>query len=146
MVEILLHNSLRKKLWNEFMLVDNAMFKFMLFIMVIFSAIILGFSYLFFEKFLTEREIIITVINKERFGSEESNYLVFTGDEVFKNTNNFYHRKTNADEIYKKLERGIAYRVKVVGFYIPSINRLRNITEVVGIEVSRKDNIDKHKL
>ena len=116
------------------MVLENPMFKLIIFFVTIFTLLFFGFSYLLFEKFLTEKEIIITVINKERFGTEESKYLIFTLDEVFENSNKFYHRKTNADLIYKKLERGITYRVKVVGFYLPSIPRLRNIIEVVGTE------------
>jgi hypothetical protein len=116
------------------MVLENPMFKLIIFIVTIFTLLFLGFSYLLFEKFLTEKEIIITVINKERFGTEESKYLIFTLDEVFENSNKFYHRKTNADLIFKKLDRGFTYRVKVVGFYLPSIPRLRNIIEVVGTE------------
>ena len=116
------------------MVLENPMFKLIIFFVTIFTLLFLGFSYLLFEKFLTEKEIIITVINKERFGTEESKYLIFTLDEVFENSNKFYHRKTNSDLIYKKLERGVTYRVKVVGFYLPSIPRLRNIIEVVGTE------------
>ena len=120
------------------MVLENPMFKLIIFFVTIFTLLFLGFSYLLFENFLTEKEIIITVINKERFGTEESKYLIFTPDEVFENSNKFYHRKTNADLIYNKLERGVTYRVKVVGFYLPSIPRLRNIIEVVGTEIRRK--------
>jgi hypothetical protein len=107
--------------------------------MTIFSILILGFSYLFFERFLTEEEIIITVVNKEKFGTEDDRYLIFTPEEVFENSNNFYQRKTNAELVYKKLERGITYRVKVVGVYMPGLRRLRNITEVIGPEISREN-------
>lgn len=120
------------------MVVKNAMVKLAIFSLIIFSLFIIGYSYLLFEKPLTEKEIIITVINKERFGTEESKYLIFTTGEVLENSDKFYHRKTNADLIYNKLERGVTYRVKVVGFYLPSIPRLRNIIEVVGTEIRRK--------
>jgi len=120
------------------MVLENPMFKLSIFVAIIFSLFFLGFSYLFFEKSLTEKEISITVINKEKFGNEEGRYLIFTPEEVFENSDNFYHRKTNADMVYKKLERGVRYRVKVVGVYLPGIRRLRNITEVLGAEIKKE--------
>jgi len=120
------------------MVLENPMFKLAIFFAIIFSLFFLGFSYLFFEKSLTEKEISITVINKEKFGNEEGRYLIFTPEEVFENSDNFYHRKTNADMVYKKLERGVRYRVKVVGVYLPGIRRLRNITEVLGAEIKKE--------
>ncbi len=120
------------------MVIENPMFKLAMFVTTIFTVFFLGFSYLFFEKFLTEKEISITVINKEKFGNEEGKYLIFTPDEVFENSNRFYHRKTNADLIYQKLERGVTYRVKVVGIYLPGLPRLRNITEVIRADIKRK--------
>lgn len=122
------------------MIVENPMFKLAVFAATFISLFLIGFSYLFFEKLITEKEIVITVINKEKFGTEEGKYLIFTPDEVFENSNRFYHRKTNADMIYNKLERGIKYRVKVVGVYLPGIPRLRNITEVVGKELRSEKN------
>jgi hypothetical protein len=117
------------------MILENPMFKLSIFLATIFAIFFLGFSYLFFEKLLTEKEISITVINKEKFGIEEGKYLIFTPDEVFENSDSFYHRKTNAEIIYRKLERGVKYRVKVVGVYLPGLPRLRNITEVLGTEI-----------
>lgn len=120
------------------MVLENPMFKLAIFVATIFTLFFLWFSYLFFEKFLTEKEISITVINKENFGIEEGKYLIFTPEEVFENSDNFYHRKTNADIVYKKLERGVTYRVKVVGVYLPGFARLRNITEVLGTEIKKE--------
>jgi len=72
--------------------------------------------YYLHQKLLTEKEISITVINKEKFGIEEGKYLIFTPDEVFENSDKFYHGKTNADLNYKKLETVVTIRVKVGGF------------------------------
>jgi hypothetical protein len=122
------------------MVIKNAMFKLAMFAAAIISIFLISLSYLFFEKLISEKEIVITIINKEKFGTEEGKYLIFTPDEVFENFNRFYHRKTNADEVYDKLERGLKYRVKVVGVYLPGIPRLRNITEVIRTELrSEKD-------
>ena len=107
---------------------------------IILTLVFLGFSYLYLEKFLTEEEIAITVINKEKFGNEEGKYLIFTPNEVFENSNNYYYGKSNADLVYLKLDRGVSYRVKVAGVYLPNIPRLRNIIEVVGTEVGRANN------
>lgn len=117
------------------MIVENPLFKFGVFAAIVISFFILCISYLFFEKLITEKEIVITVINKEKFGSEEDKYLIFTPYEVFENSNNFFHRKTDADIMFRKLERGVAYRVRVVGMYIPDLGRLRNITEIISTEV-----------
>ena len=101
----------------------------------------LFFGYLFFERFLTEKEITITVINSEKFGDENGRYLIFTKDEVFDDENSYYHDKTNAAEVYKKLKKGRTYKVKVVSFYIPLIPHFRNIIEVVEEKVSPLQNI-----
>jgi hypothetical protein len=97
----------------------------------------LGFSYLYFEKYLTEEEITISVINKEKFGNEDGKYLIFTPNEVFETTNRFYQGNSDAENIYKKLERGVTYRVKVVGLYLPKIPRLRNIIEIISTELGK---------
>lgn len=92
-------------------------------------------SYLLFEKALTEKVVTITIINKEKFANEEGKYLIFSPNEVFENSDNFFHNKTNADVLYQKLERGVTYRVKVVGIYLPSFNKLRNITDIVSVDL-----------
>jgi len=119
------------------MVIENKMFHLAVFSSVVIAIIILGISYLFFEKMITEKEIVVTIINKEKFGIEEGKYLIFTPDEVFENSDSFYHRKTNAEIIYRKLERGVTYRVKVVGVYLPGLPRLRNITEVLATEIKK---------
>lgn len=117
------------------MIVENQTFRFAIFISLILTLSFLAFTYLFFEKYLTEKEVTITVINKEKFGDEEGEYLIFTADEVFKNFDSFYHRKTNAELLFRKLEMGVTYRVRVVGVYLPSLFRLRNITEILGTDI-----------
>jgi hypothetical protein len=89
------------------------------------------FGYLFFERFLTEKEVAITVINSEKFGDEPDRYLIFTKDEVFEDANNYYHDKHNATEVFNKLEKGKTYVVKVVSFYWPDLPHFRNILDIV---------------
>lgn len=119
------------------MVLENRMFKLAVTAAAILTLSFICFTYLFFEKYITEEEISITIINKEKFGNEVEKYLIFTPNEVFENTNSFYHRKTNAEMIYRKLERGATYRVKVVGLYMPNLFRLRNITEILETEISQ---------
>jgi hypothetical protein len=95
--------------------------------------LIILFGYLFFEPYLTEDTITINVINKAQFGSESGKYFVFTSNEVFNNSNNYYHNKENAEEINQQIYPGSSYKVKVVGIYLPWLPRFRNIIEVLEI-------------
>jgi len=95
--------------------------------------LVLLFGYLFFEPFLTEETITIKVINKAQFGNEPGKYFVFTPDEVFYNSDNYYHSKENADELDKQIYSGATYKVKVVGIYMPWLPRFRNITKILAI-------------
>jgi len=95
------------------------------------AIIILIFGYLFFEPFLTKTEEVITITAIERWGNEAGKYFIFTDDEVFINVNDYYQNKHNADEIFTLFKLGYTYRVKVVGVYMPSIPRFRNIINII---------------
>jgi len=92
---------------------------------------IIIFGFIFFEPFLTEEDITIKVINKERWSGEKGRYFIFAENEVFLNENNYYHDKTNADKLYPIFKAGDTYKVKVVGFYLPFIPRFRNIVNII---------------
>lgn len=94
---------------------------------------VIVFGYIFFEPYITEEEITISVINKERFGNEPGKYFIFTADEVFTNSNNYYHNKTNADKLYPYFRAGADYKVKVVGVYWTWFPRFRNIVSIQSI-------------
>ncbi len=100
---------------------------------VIIVLIVLLFGYLFFEPFLTESTIHIKVINKAQFGNEPGKYFVFTEEEVFYNSNNYYQNKENADELNANIYPGSSYKVNVVGVYLPWLPRFRNITKILEI-------------
>ncbi|HEX7357375.1 MAG TPA: hypothetical protein VF270_06685 [Ignavibacteriaceae bacterium] len=100
---------------------------------VLIILLVLLFGYLFFEPFLTEETISIKVINKAKFGHEVGKYFVFTDDEVFYNSNNYYQSKENAAELDQKIYPGATYKVKVVGVYLPWLPRFRNITKILAI-------------
>ena len=95
--------------------------------------LVLLFGYLFFEPFLTEETLTIKVINKAKFGNESGKYFVFTEDEVFYNSDNYYQSKENANELNNQIYAGTTYKVKVVGIYLPWLPRFRNITNVLEI-------------
>ena len=98
---------------------------------VIIVLCIIVFGFVFFEPFFTEEVIDINIINKERWAGEKGRYFIFSDNEVFVNENNYYHNKSNADELYPLFKRGDNYRVKVVGFYIPFLPRFRNIVNII---------------
>lgn len=95
--------------------------------------LVLLFGYLFFEPFLTEETISIKVINKAKFGNESGKYFVFTEEEVFYNSDNYYQSKENANELNQQIYAGTTYKVKVVGIYLPWLPRFRNITKIMEI-------------
>ena len=95
--------------------------------------LVILFGYLFFEPYITEETITINVINKAQFGEESGKYFIFTQNEVFYNSDNYYQNKENSEELYEKIFPGGEYKVKVVGVYLPWLPRFRNITEIVKI-------------
>jgi len=90
------------------------------------------FSYLIFERSLTEKEIKITIKEVEADFNVKGKYLIFTKDEIFENSNSFFLGKSNAKELNDEIQKGKTYIVKVAGVRIPMILRYRNIVELVG--------------
>ncbi|MBK7631478.1 MAG: hypothetical protein IPJ23_12380 [Ignavibacteriales bacterium] len=115
------------------MMISEGFFRLSAMVGFVIVLIILLFGYLFFEPFLTEDTISIKVINKSQFGNEPGKYFVFTENEVFYNSNNYYQNKENADELNDKIYPGTSYKVKVVGIYLPWLPRFRNIIKILEI-------------
>jgi hypothetical protein len=115
------------------MMLNEGFFRLSAMIGFVIVLLILLFGYLFFEPFITEDTITIKVINKSHFGIEPGKYFVFTENEVFYNSNNYYQSKENADVLNEKIYPGTTYKVKVVGIYLPWLPRFRNITKILEI-------------
>jgi len=100
-------------------------------------AMIVFFSALFFERYLAEETLDITVSKIEKAATENGDryYLVYTKQEVFYNRDHYFHHKSNANELNSKMEPKGKYRVKVVGFNfgtkLPLFLDRRNILEIV---------------
>ena len=75
-----------------------------------------------FLEYKSVKTINITVKNKERVvnqGGQGAKYLIFTKNEVFKDTDDIWFLKFNSSDVYNNLEKGHSYRVKVNWFRIP---------------------------
>jgi hypothetical protein len=107
------------------------MTKLAMFLGVIIILVILVFGFMFFEPFFSETEETIVIVNKEIWKGEGEKYFIFTENEVFLNMDNYYHNKSNADDLYPLFRVGQTYRVKVVGYYFPIIPHFRNIISII---------------
>ena len=112
-------------------MITSYMFRISMFASILIVLASILFGYLFFEPFLTEKEEIITVTNTQQWGKEPGKYFIFTEDEVFLNANDYYHNKTNADDLFPLFKRGYTYKVQVIGVYLPFLPRFRNIKSIM---------------
>ena len=112
-------------------MISSYMFRISIFVSIIIVIASILFGYLFFEPFLTKKVEIITVTNTQKWVNESGKYFIFTEDEVFLNTDDYYQNKHNSDEIYPQFKKGYTYKVKVVGIYMPFIPRFRNIINII---------------
>lgn len=110
---------------------SSMMTKLAMFLGVIIILVILVFGFVFFEPFFSETEESIVVVNKEIWKGERERYFIFSENEVFLNANNYYHNKSNANDLYPLFQAGKTYRVKIVGYYLPLIPRFRNIISII---------------
>lgn len=115
------------------MMLSEGFFRLSAMVGFVIVLLVVIFGYLFFEPYITEETITIKVLNKSQFGNEPGKYFVFTENEVFYNSNDYYQNKENATEINDIIYPGSSYKVKVVGVYLPWMPRFRNITEILEI-------------
>ena len=59
-------------------MITSHLFKFTMFFGFIIVLLTIIFGYLFFEPYLTEKEEVITVVNKEEWVGEPGKYFIFT--------------------------------------------------------------------
>ncbi len=111
---------------------------------VIVVVIIIGFSMLIFEKFVTEKTVTIKValVEKKILKSGEVYYLIYTQNEIFENRNNSFYGKQNADKLGLNFRNGKSYKVRVVGYNLgvklPFFLEHRNILDIVSSNITRK--------
>jgi hypothetical protein len=100
-----------------------------LLVTVIFVAVMVSFGAIHLTtEYLKESEIVITVKDKERVVySKSSQYLIWTENEVFRNTDTLMKWKFNSSDLQGKLEKGKTYRCKVYGWRINIFSKYRNL-------------------
>lgn len=74
----------------------------------------------------------ITIKDKERITTGkgenlDSKFIIYTNNEVFKNTDELLFFKFNSADFQNNLEVGKTYTVKVVGWRVPFLSMYRNI-------------------
>lgn len=95
-------------------------------ILMILSLIVYPFAYHSSSEMVT-----ITVVDKEKtISNKQSKYLIFGEDEVFENTDSYIFWKFDSSDLYRDLEKGESYRVKVSGWRVPFLSMYRNIVEI----------------
>jgi hypothetical protein len=102
---------------------------------------ILGLALLFLGgatlNYASTETVQVVVESKERTttGTGENRrsfWIVFTEDEVFKNSDNFLFLKFNSSDIQRQLVVGQTCQVKVNWFRVPFLSMYRNILKVEG--------------
>ena len=73
----------------------------------------------------------VKITDKERVqDGNVSQYLIFTDNEVFKNTDSILFGKFNSSDVYNQLKIDSTYTLKVNGWRVPFISEYRNILKV----------------
>ena len=79
----------------------------------------------------TDEWVDVHVKEKERVAeSDGGRYLIFTDEEVFKNTDSIWYWKFNSSDFYGQIEEDQNYKFKVYGYRIPFLSWYRNIIEI----------------
>jgi len=85
--------------------------------------------------YMSSETIEITVKDKERVTVRRgetinSKFMIFSENEVFKNTDSWLFFKFRSADYQGQLEIGKTYKVKVVGWRIPLFSSYRNIVRI----------------
>lgn len=102
-----------------------------------FGLVILGFVAITpIYQLATVDHMTCTVDSKERItNGESSRYMVFCDEEVLENTDALFHLKFNSADIYRDIEEGQKYDMKVYGWRVPFLSWNRNVLEIQPIEL-----------
>lgn len=100
---------------------------FLLIIAVI--AISITSHFVIFSAF--SEDVTATIKDKTRIvESNDSYYLIFTDEAVYKNADSILCMKFNSSNVYSDLEIGETYDMKVYGLRIPILSMYKNICKV----------------
>lgn len=87
------------------------------------------------SPFLTGDTVTATITDKERvMTQEDSYYLIFTDNEVFRNSDNLLVLKFNSSDIQGAAKIGSTCQMSVYGFRVPFLSMYRNITDIHCLE------------
>lgn len=80
----------------------------------------------------TDNYIIAKVTDKQSITVSTGNgatnkYLIFTENEVFKNTDTIWYWKWNSSDFYREIKVGETYNFRVYGWRVPFISWYKNI-------------------
>lgn len=67
--------------------------------------------------------LTVTIKDKEQINYEEdgktfSKYLIYTDQEVFENTDDWFYLKLNSSDLYGQLDKGSTYKIWITGWRI----------------------------
>ena len=122
-----------QKAWKKTLEVLGNIRSFFLYAILGILALVLIYVAAYFWSYQT---IEVTITEKERvtINSDEgveSNYRVYTTEEVFVNKDQLIFGKFDSSDVQRKLLDGNTYKVKVVGWRVPLFSWYRNIISVV---------------
>lgn len=133
---MLFFNIFINLLINRFGNVMGCGFKFFFGLIVIALVLVLGALY--FESYLTEKDLEVEIVNTvvvTNAGGERKE-LILTRGETFVNEDNSLLNKSNSKELQLKLLPGRRLKIRVVGyklgFNLPFHSEFRNIIKIVG--------------
>jgi hypothetical protein len=77
-------------------------------------------------------EIVEITVNEKvvQVSGSNSTYLIFTDDEVFKNSDAIFYLKFNSSDIQNALKESGTYKVKVAGYRFQMFSWYRNIISI----------------
>ena len=100
-------------------------------LIAIFLASLIGVSIFF--PLVTKDKATITVSDKQLMTKGgNGTYLVFTEEEIFKNSDCVMRGKWRSSDLQNKLKIGQTYDVDVYGWRIPLFSAYRNIVKITG--------------